>query len=696
MSDCGFEKHGLKKHAVQLLSVLALAMMPVHAFAQDGAEPEETPIEAPDQDGEQPTDAPAAAPDAEGAEGTEGTEGDETSPVDAAKEGVEQAEGSAVEATEPTPVEPPPPADPVQPTSDDLFGDSPIADLADAEFVPLDDIEEGALEQIIPARRYPSFDITGGFRTRVRAMMNWDLDTQGTSAILPPAESFTPIGNPINPDKDTHWDANLRLRLEPTLNITERIRVVGELHVLDNLNFGSLPASRLGSDPLTPSLGGVGGTDQLSPTEREFFRSAIQVKELYGEVETLLGKLSVGRMDSHWGLGIRANDGDCEDCDYGVSYERIQFTTKIWELYVRASLDWPDEGLFSRVIEREGGQPYDISQLDDVDQYTVAVFRKPITREERELRGKLLLDDQKPAVDGGLMYIYRQQDGRFVPFYGPSFDPTAPPSLIYRGERLHLIDLWAEFLYEPDFDTRVRVGVEALTWLGRVHNVGNSEVGLPEQAGDDPVNCFDSDQFAAHESRCTTDADGNSTNQNVAQFGLALESEFRFGGPISFGLNAGVASGGDSANWGTASPDLSFYRFNPDYQIDLILFRSVIGTVTNAYYMNPWAMLKVLESSRRHVEIQLDAIGSHAFDVEGTPSGVSPWLGVEFDGAVRYINLDAFTAALEAGILFPFEGLKAMPGRPRYRPFGADTSEFNAELRARIAWTLQAKLFWNF
>lgn len=679
----------MKKYVAGLLSVLALAAIPAGVVAQSEPPPpaDGTPDRAPDDETEESDDGEAAVEDEE-----------EETPVDAARGEVDAAESSAEAATVPEPEpEPQPEASVPEVDPENPFGDSPIAELADQEFVPLEDIEEGGLEQIIPAKVYPHFDITGTFRTRTRAMMNWDLDTQGTSAILPPAESFTPLGNAVNPDKDTRWGANLRLRIEPTLNITEQLRVVMEFHLLDNLNFGALPASGLGGDPLTPSLSQIGASGQLSPREREFFSNAIQINELYGEVDTLLGVLSAGRMDSHWGLGIRANDGDCLDCDYGTSFERVKFQTKVWELYGAVSVDWPDEGIFSRVVERNGGQPYDIAQIDDVDQYTIQVFRKPITREEKELRGKRLLDDQLPAIDGGLLYRYRRQDGRFSPLYnGESFDPVAPRDLIYRGERVHLLDLWAEFLYEPDFDTRVRVGVEALTWLGRVDNVTDSRVGLPQETGDEAVNCFDKDQFSIHEENCTTDADGNRTRQQVQQFGLALESEFRFGGPVSFGFDGGVASGGDSANWGTETPDLTFYRFNPDYHVDLILFRNVIGTVTNAYYFNPWAMVKFLESSSRHMELQIDAIGSHAFDVAGTPSGTSPWLGLEFDAAVRYINLDLFTAAIEGGILFPFEGLHAVPGRPRYRPFGVDTSEFNVDLRARIAWTVQAKLFWSF
>ena len=111
---------------------------------------------------------------------------------------------------------------------------------------------------------------------------------------------------------------------------------------------------------------------------------------------------------------------------------------------------------------------------------------------------------------------------------------------------------------------------------------------------------------------------------------------------MDFGVNAGFASGGTTPNWGMASDsqlngdDLDFFRFDPDYHIDLILFRNVIGTVTNATYVNPYMQATFLDRGERKLRFDLDGILSRAWDVEGTPSGVSPWLGVELDGAMRF------------------------------------------------------------
>lgn len=692
----------MNKFLAGVVGLIVLVAAPVLAAAQDAPPAEKPPAEKPpaekpaDDDKEEGEDDEKPAP-----EGEEQTE--QPAPVPAAEEAVEGATESAVEAATTPPKEPQQPRPTPEPTVPEVDPDKPFGEAPpegeDVEFVPLEAIEEGGLEQIIPAKVHPRVEWNGTFRTRVGAAVNWDLDTEGTSAILPPAESFTPQGNPVAPDRDTHWDANLRLKVDPTIFITEALRIHTELDILDNVVFGSLPASRLEGDPVRPDLGGpIGSSHQLSPREREWFDNAVKVNELYGEVETLIGTLTAGRMDDDWGLGIYVNDGDCMDCDYGSHVDRFKYQISAFGLYGTASVDFPDEGVTSKTPFRSGSQPYDIAQRDDVDQYTFQIFRSPRTREEKELQGKRLLDDQLPVFNGGAFYRYRKQEGRFVPLYtGDSFDPENPRELVYRGERVHIADLWVQFLYQPSFDTKVRIELEGLGAFGRVDNVTDVPVGLPLAGGEDAVNCFDDDQFAANEDACTTNAEGEETRRTVQQFALALESEFQIDSPVSFGFNGGLASGGSTSNWGTTgSPDLTFYRFHQDYQIDLILFRNVIGTVTNAYYLNPYAMVKFLESSSRHLELQLDAIGSRAFNAEGTPSGTNPWLGLEFDGAFRYVTLDAFTAALEAGILFPFPGLSAVAGQPRYVQFGANPEEFNAALPARIAWTVQAKLFWNF
>lgn len=667
---------------------------------ESGGEAEEAEDTDSEETGDEASDE--AEGDAEG-ESADAAEGDAVGdPADGEDSGAEEESGDA-EAADAAPADGPAvgteaeatdegPADNEMAESDDDsdgFEASPIADLAsqqdDEEFVPLEDIEEGALEQIIPADVFPRVEWNGYFRARTEAAINYDLDTEGTSAILPPLGSQG--SNPADSETNNLWSTNLRLRLDPTIHITDSLRVFLEADLLDNLVLGSLPASRRGVDPLMPDVSvptNAGG--QFSP------ENALRINEAYGEISTIFGTLAVGRMDAHWGLGVFDNDGDCLDCDYGTHLDRALFTTRIFGIDGGAAIDFPNEGLTSRAAGRVGGQPYDMGQVDDADQYSFYLSVSPKRDEDFQLQRKRLFDDDAVVINGGGLFRIRNQDGEFA---APGDDfPNTLPALTYTGLDTYSADAWVQFLYEPDFDTYVRVELEALSTFGSIDNASGQPVGGATESAD-AVNCFEA---GASEERCVTNEDGESLSRDIFQLGLALETEFRFGEMVSWGLNGGLASGGDTPNWGTsgAVPDFDFYRFNPDYHVDLILFRRVIGTVTNAVYYNPYVRAEFLKSGMRKMEFQVDTIFSHAWDAEGTPSGES-LLGLEFDAALRYILTDTFSATLEGGILFPFAGLDAEQGRERYQGFDTNLGQpFNDDRDASLAWTVQGKIGWTF
>ena len=72
------------------------------------------------------------------------------------------------------------------------------------------------------------------------------------------------------------------------------------------------------------------------------------------------------------------------DCDFGDSVDRIMGVTNVFDTYLAISWDFPSEGAtgFSgnqTWLNQPDGQPYDLDQRDDVNQWTIAIFNDPVT-----------------------------------------------------------------------------------------------------------------------------------------------------------------------------------------------------------------------------------------------------------------------------------------------------------------------------
>ncbi|HEY6100069.1 MAG TPA: TIGR04551 family protein, partial [Anaeromyxobacter sp.] len=83
------------------------------------------------------------------------------------------------------------------------------------------------------------FTLDGYFRFRGQMMLNLDVTGQRDAAgyyLFP-----VPLQNPAG--RDTLETANMRLRLEPTLNVSENVRVKAQVDVLDNYVLGSNTSS---------------------------------------------------------------------------------------------------------------------------------------------------------------------------------------------------------------------------------------------------------------------------------------------------------------------------------------------------------------------------------------------------------------------------------------------------------------------
>ncbi|HKQ69279.1 MAG TPA: TIGR04551 family protein, partial [Polyangiaceae bacterium] len=463
--------------------------------------------------------------------------------------------------------------------------------------------------------------------------------------------------------------ANMRFRVNPELHISDNLRILSQIDLLDNLVLGSTPGGFVNNNLVAPNafeayrgrnnpyvpIGAV-ATTQVEPIAgTNSFKNSVAVKRAWGEYATPLGQLRFGRMPSHWGLGMLENSGDGYDSDWQSTVDRIMFTTgiKSLDLYASGAWDFPNDGATSATYESVvGGQPYDLAQLDDVNQYVAMVARK----RSPEL-AKLDLARGDAVINGGVYFAYRDQvlaPGAASETTALPYSPTAASPLVRRGLRLYTPDLWFQLLYK-----KFRFEAEGTMVAGNIDNPGNSESATVRQFG-----------IAAQTELKAIE------NRLRLQFGFGWASGDSGIVPDTQATNTLVPSrtGGTSGLGKRVAGNRAYseFRFHPDYRIDLILNRNILGRVQGEYYFRP----SVEYDFSRNAEGQklgggAALIWTRASEFMQTP-GHARDLGIELDFTVYYQSKDGslndnpnkmggFFTMAQYGVLFPLAGLNYLP-----------------------------------
>lgn len=462
-------------------------------------------------------------------------------------------------------------------------------------------------------------DVSGFLRLRGESLYNLDLD-----------HGLTPSGDPLYPvplaDPKSQWltASDMRLRTDVSMAAPYgMVRVNVRLDVLDNLALGSTPTG----SPVTT-------TSQRAPQD-----AALRIKRAYGEALTPFGVIAAGRMGNTWGLGMLSNGGDCPDCDSSDAADRVAFITTQFDHFWAIAYDIAYSGPY--VSRKVSARVVDIEPSDDVKTLTVAVLRQ---RDALALKRRR--DAGKATFDYGLSASFRGQDNDIPAWYVPTTSPVGLDSaqVMRRNFRAQAYDGWAR-LVGPWF----RMELEAAVLLAQI-----------EEASLVPGVRFDRELSST-------------------QYGLALETEFgRPEGSISGGLNLGFASGDRAPGFGAwpkdndpapqsgdldgpqANPpyDLTAnnFKFHPDYRIDQILFREIIGTVTDAIYLRPHMRWDLWRHTPGTLQFKGALVASRAVYASSTPGAQTP-LGVELDPSLVYTSRDGFGMALDYAVLFPLSGL---------------------------------------
>lgn len=562
----------------------------------------------------------------------------------------------------------------------------------------------------------PVFEIHGYFRVRGELFHNFSLgrhddpngamwpqpadnaystlatDQQNGPTLCTPDEAGT--GNSDDPSQrlvrcrnKSQAGANLRFRLNPELHVSDNVRVLSEVDLLDNVVLGSTPEGlayqpsggrgyevvrRSGYQP----VGVLDDTIVPPNSGTNSLRDSIQVKRAWGEYSTPVGELRFGRMPDHWGLGMLHNAGDGYDDDYQSTIDRIMFMTGIkpLDLYLGGAWDFVNEGVISNTVG--SGQAYDRAQLDDVDQWALILMHK----KSPELV-KLALSQGDLVLNGGAYVILRKQllandqnGGTATATAGanvPDADPTQQANgFTRRGATIWVPDLWLQLRYR-----KFRFEAEFASVLGSIESIQTAS-GTADYSSDSPL------------------------RRDLRQFGLATELEQklvedRLKLDFHFGWASGDPDAFDPSVVGNLVPGPqetqindntdSTFRFHPNYRIDLILHRNILSRVQGTYYFRPGVEYDFMRKpSGQRFGGGAAVIWSRASEFVQTP-GHARDLGIELDGKLYFQSKDGslndepgemggFYSALEYGVFFPLGGLGYQNAEEKNFGSAADTS----------------------
>lgn len=628
-----------------------------------------------------------------------------------------------------------------------------------AEAAPKD---KGALAPVVPVpaqpetrRRAQLFELHGYLRMRADYFHRLDLnivpdvaDVETNKFFLPPAETPEPNADGTLSTNDANCraqltaagvsaqrinnrcarrrgigGANMRLRLNPTIHVTDTVKVHAQVDLLDNLVLGSTPDSFAAENPWAPI--GLMTRTQVPPTQGvNSLTDSITVKRAWGEIRFGFGMtLEFGRMGNHWGMGMLYNDGNgysrgekadivrMVDTDYGDSVDTVRVSfdfgpDKRNAIQLGVSYDWAASGPTTAQLlgpEWDSGnlvaQAFSAEKYDNVHQFSVWVARRD---DAAMLQRKL--STGLPVVNYGLKSWFRWQTlDRAIGTPGlgdglggnPTLDPNEDPqgvehegvplgnggfdedgdgglqnyaySLVHRRGWVITPDLWLRINWRT-----MRIELEAAGVIGNFrHRPLDTERTSPD---------FDENLVTATATERAT----------LAQFGYALEFKYGlFQDRFHIGLDQGMATGDSTPptalNYQAGFPAttnfsaFNAFRFNPAYVQDLLLFKELMGTVSNAAYVKPWLAFYFFQnnfSARADIEF------AGAVDRRGTLAGDRSLWGLELAASARYHDVDdPIFFQVQYGVMFPFGGFDAVVNGARLDGKAAQTVQGQLGIR---------------
>jgi hypothetical protein len=174
-----------------------------------------------------------------------------------------------------------------------------------------------------------TIDLHGYYRARAVSIRNLANEHRPPGAFHDPDTGK----DVLQPYRQAKWSNYLiqKARLEPVLKVGELVKLQLTVDALDNVVWGDNDA--LATSPL---FAGEGTNTSYLGHEP----SAVALRRAWLDIDLKVGRLRVGRMASHWGMGLLSHGGgthgglegyhprDFGDYHFGSIYDRILFATR--------------------------------------------------------------------------------------------------------------------------------------------------------------------------------------------------------------------------------------------------------------------------------------------------------------------------------------------------------------------------------
>jgi uncharacterized protein (TIGR04551 family) len=509
----------------------------------------------------------------------------------------------------------------------------------------------------------PRLELSGQYRLRGILARNLDLGRGVT-----PTTKLTILGTEPGTGGD-YASSDMRFLLTTGIRLGSEVAVRCQFALFNNLVLGSTP-SNYPASPTQPMA--VGSSSQSSPEKGiNSLSDAISINTLYLEWLSPIGLILLGRTAGDWGLGMLANSGQCVDCDYLQTVDRVALVTSLFGPLIALSFDLDANGGHAGSWNDPWGVTTDLTDADDLRTINVALieYSTPAAASRRILAGRTLFN-------WGLVLSNRWQKMDLPTYYFIDPDEWSGDVLLseYVERRFLAVvgDLWFRvarrtFLVEGEValmgfkmdDASLMPGVETpevtgFQWGGVLRGKWQPGKGKFLLAGEFGVASGDKDYgFGANPGKNYNRKTGQATPQPGDMDGPQIDF-FRYGEEL----------------------EVNNFRFSPNYHVDEILWRRIVGTVTDCLY----GKLQLGVKPTPRFAADLAGIYSRALYAQSTP-GIAKNLGVELDLTLTFDPLRWLRLRLIGAALFPLDGFRNLNTVPARDPSPAGLVRATVEVK---------------